>query len=221
MEQRIRSYRLCEHAGTTCGHFVYLRSGTRPLVEARGHILRPTSPFRKITFPPCFPFRSCPANLPMKRSADSRNQLATELALKWLNILMMNYIDQFMQHQRLQVSVLNATPAVAYLPLQTLESRQLMYDLLHHAGGAGADVQAYFHRTTASIIHTLLCGFRIRDLDDRALSTVVKLNDEFSDFVQVGAHIVDQFSVLNNLPSSWLHGKPEPRTIIIQSTIYD
>ncbi|KAJ5464568.1 uncharacterized protein N7458_000254 [Penicillium daleae] len=126
--------------------------------------------------------------------------LATELALKGLNILMMNYTDQFRQHQRLQVSVLNATPAAAYLPIQTLESQQLMHDLLDNAGVPGSYVQGHFRRTVASIIHTLLYGFRVKDYDDPVLRSVVKLNDEFSEFIQVGAHIVDQFPVLNNLP---------------------
>ncbi|RAL15145.1 cytochrome P450 [Aspergillus homomorphus CBS 101889] len=127
--------------------------------------------------------------------------LATELALKGLNILMMNYTDQFRHHQRLQVSVLNATPAAAYLSVQTLESQQLLHDLLlGSSGGAGIDVQAPFQRTTASIIHTLLYGFRIRDPNDPVLRSVVKLNEEFSEFIQVGAHIVDQFPVLNHLP---------------------
>lgn len=128
--------------------------------------------------------------------------MATELALKGLNILMMNYTEQFRQHQRLQVSVLNATPAAAYLPLQTLESQQLMHDLLETAGGGvGADVQGPFQRAVASIIHTLLYGFRVKDSNDPVLRSAIKLNDEFSEFVQVGAHIVDQFPVLNHLPS--------------------
>ncbi|KAH8704129.1 putative cytochrome P450 [Talaromyces proteolyticus] len=127
--------------------------------------------------------------------------LATELALKGLSIIMMNYTVQFRQHQRLQFSVLNATPAAAYLPLQTLESQQLMNDLLKSAGGAGVDVRGHFQRAVASIIHTLLYGFRVKNYNDPMLRAVVKLNDEFSEFVQVGAHIVDQFPVLNNLPS--------------------
>ncbi|EED21247.1 cytochrome P450, putative [Talaromyces stipitatus ATCC 10500] len=126
--------------------------------------------------------------------------LATELALKGLNILMMNYTEQFRQHQRLQVSVLNSTSTAAYLPFQTLESQQLMHDLLENAGGAGVDVQGIFQRTTASIIHMLLYGFRIKDSNDPVLRTVIELNDEFSDFIKVGAHIVDQFPILNNLP---------------------
>lgn len=126
--------------------------------------------------------------------------MATELALKGLNILMMNYTEQFRQHQRLQVSVLNANPAAAYLPFQTLESRQLMHDLLTQADGSGANVQGIFQRAVASTIHTLLYGFRVKDSNDPVLRAVVRLNDEFSDFIQVGAHIVDQFPVLNHLP---------------------
>ncbi|CEL10589.1 hypothetical protein ASPCAL13706 [Aspergillus calidoustus] len=128
--------------------------------------------------------------------------LATELALKGLNILMMNYTPQFRQHQRLHASVLNTTPAASYLPLQTLESRQLLHDLLNHASNpAGTDVQKYFQRTIASIIHTLLYGFRIADPEDPMLGELSRFNHEFSKFVQVGAHIVDMFPVLNNLPS--------------------
>lgn len=112
----------------------------------------------------------------------------------------MNYTKQFQQHQRLQVSVLNATPAAAYFPFQALESRQLMHDLLTQAGGSGADVRGIFLRAVASTIHSLLYGFRIRELNDPVLRAVVRLNDEFSDFIQVGAHIVDQFPVLNHLP---------------------
>ncbi|KAK6597503.1 cytochrome p450 [Botrytis cinerea] len=129
--------------------------------------------------------------------------LATELALKGFNLLMMNYTEQFRQHQRLQTSVLNATQVAAYLPFQTLESYQLMHDLLDSAdsaGSVGIDVRRPFHRTTASIIHTLLYGFRIKDHNDPMVQAVVELNNEFSEFTQVGAHIVDRFPVLNNLP---------------------
>jgi cytochrome P450 len=115
---------------------------------------------------------------------------------------MMNYTPQFRQHQRLQASVLNTTPAASYLQLQTLESKQLLLDLANHASNpAGTDVQKYFQRTIASIIHTLLYGFRITDPDDAMLREVGRFNHEFSEFVQVGAHIVDMFPVLNNLPS--------------------
>ncbi|KAJ0419163.1 putative cytochrome P450 [Aspergillus carlsbadensis] len=127
--------------------------------------------------------------------------LANELALKGLNILMMNYTPQFRQHQRLHASVLNTTPAASYLPLQTLESTQLVHDLANNASNpSGTEVQKYFQRAIASIIHTLLYGFRIADPDDAMLDKIAKFNHEFSEFVQVGAHIVDILPVLNNLP---------------------
>lgn len=120
--------------------------------------------------------------------------------MKGLNILLMNYTEQFRRHQKLQVSVLNPTPIAAYIPFQELESRQLLLDLLQNAGKNGSDVHGYFERTVASIIHTLLYGFRIRDAKDPILLATLKLNEEFSDFLQPGAHIVDMFPILNNLP---------------------
>ena len=41
------------------------------------------------------------------------------------------------------------------------------------------------------------------------IGTVIKLNEEFSSFVQVGAHIVDTFPVLNNLPAPLAPWKPK------------
>lgn len=120
--------------------------------------------------------------------------------MKGLNILLMNYTEQFRAHQRLQVSVLNPTPVAAYLPFQGLEAKQLLNDLLEQSGGAGNDVHAVFERTVASIIHTLLYGFRIKDQQDPVLTTALHLNEEFSEFLKVGAHIVDMFPMLNNLP---------------------
>ena len=68
------------------------------------------------------------------------------------------------------------------------------------SGTAATDVQGPIQRTTASIIHTLLYGFRIQDYNDPVHRTVVRPNEEFSELIQVGAHIVDQFPVLNHLP---------------------
>ena len=99
------------------------------------------------------------------------------------------------------MSVLNPTPVAAYIPFQGLEARQLLYDLLQKASDdTGSDVHGYFERTIASIIHTLLYGFRVQDDKDPVLLSALQLNEEFADFLKVGAHIVDTFPVLNNLP---------------------
>lgn len=93
--------------------------------------------------------------------------------------------------------MLNVALAAAYPPFQSLESKQLMYDLLENAGGVGVDVQGPFQRAVASIIHTLLYGFCVKDYNNPVLRAVVRLNDQFSEPVKVGEHIVD---ILNNLP---------------------
>ena len=114
---------------------------------------------------------------------------------------MMNYTEQFRQHQKLQIAVLNQTPVNAYMPIQHLESKQLLFDLMQNAGSSsGIFVRRYIQRSTASLIHCLLYGFRVFDSEDPVLVTASELNDEFSDFIQVGKHIVDTFPVLNNLP---------------------
>jgi hypothetical protein len=91
----------------------------------------------------------------------------------------MNYTKQFRQYQRLQVSVLNTTPAAAYHPIQTLESQQLIHNLLENTGSAESDFQGHIQRTVASIIHTLLYSFYIKDYNNPGLCVVVKFNEEF------------------------------------------
>ena len=112
----------------------------------------------------------------------------------------MNYTEQFRHHQRLQALVLAPSRVVEYFPIQVFESKQLLHDRLLHAGNNGAHVHDCFQRTVASIIHTLLYGFRILENDDPVLDAVIQSNAEFFGFVQVGAHIVDTFPILNNLP---------------------
>ncbi|RYP46631.1 hypothetical protein DL768_007195 [Monosporascus sp. mg162] len=127
--------------------------------------------------------------------------LASELALKGMNVLLMQYDERFRLHQKLENSVLNQRAATAYLPFQEMESKQLLFDLLQNAGGAGTVCHGYFERTTASIIFALFYGFRLKDSKDPTLLKALALNDDFSEFVRVGAHMVDTFPALNNLPS--------------------
>ncbi|KAI1453098.1 putative cytochrome P450 [Annulohypoxylon moriforme] len=127
--------------------------------------------------------------------------LAGELALKGLNTLLMPYDDRFRLHQRLENSVLNQKASSAYLPFQAMESKQMLFDLLMNAGGAGTDCHGYFERTAASTIFALFYGFRVKNAEDPTLQAVLALDEDFSQFVRVGEHIVDTFPVLNNLPS--------------------
>ena len=123
------------------------------------------------------------------------------LALKGKNVLLMSYDDQFRVHQKLENSVLNQRTSNAYRTFQGIESKQLLFDLLQHGGGAGTDCHSYLERTTASIIFALFYAFRLRSADDPSLHAALAINEDFSEFVRVGAHIVDTFPVLNNLPA--------------------
>lgn len=126
--------------------------------------------------------------------------MAGELALKGMNVLLMSYDDRFRVHQKLENSVLNQRASASYVPFQGMESKQLLFDLLNNAGGAGADFHGYVERTSASIIYALFYGFRLKDAQDPTLVSALALNDDFSEFVQVGAYLVDTFPFLNVLP---------------------
>ncbi|KAI8958464.1 putative cytochrome P450 [Daldinia sp. FL1419] len=127
--------------------------------------------------------------------------LGGELALKGLNTLLMSYDERFRQHQKLENSVLNQKAASTYIPFQALESKQLLLDLLQSGGGSGTDCRPHFERTAASTLLALFYGFRLETAEDPALLAEISLTEDFSEFVQAGAHIVDTFPILNNLPS--------------------
>ena len=112
---------------------------------------------------------------PLETVTDCLLQLAAELAHKGLNTLLMPYNDRFRLHQKLENVVLNARAAATYAPFQELESKQLLFDLLHNAGGAGTECHHFFERTTASTIFTLFYGIRIKTLDEPALRVAAAL----------------------------------------------
>ncbi|TPX12161.1 uncharacterized protein E0L32_007047 [Thyridium curvatum] len=126
--------------------------------------------------------------------------VAQELALKNLNVLLMDYHERFRLRQRLENTVLNQGVSAKYRVIQALESKQLLFDLLKNASGKGADVHNYFERSTASTIFALFYGHRIMNAEDPDLLGATHLNDEFSEFVQVGRFLVDTFPALNILP---------------------
>ena len=132
----------------------------------------------------------------------------------------MNYTEQFKRHQRLQTSILNPRPVVSYRHVQELESKQLLFDLLAHAGGAGTNIYKYFDRTTASLIYTLFVGHRIRNGEDPMHVAARRLDEQFFEFAKVGAHIVDLFPVLNNLPDSLAPWKPEAEAFFTQKSTF-
>lgn len=120
--------------------------------------------------------------------------------MKGFNTLLMSYDERFRVHQKLENSVLNQRTSSAYIPFQEMESKQMLFDLLQYAGGVGVDCHPYFERAAASTILALFYGFRLKSAKDPQLTAELTLLDDFSEFVQVGEHIVDTFPILKNLP---------------------
>ncbi|KAI9147097.1 Cytochrome P450 monooxygenase aneD [Paramyrothecium foliicola] len=126
--------------------------------------------------------------------------VAQELALKHMNILLMDYNDRFRLHQRLEGTVLNQTVSAKYRDFQSMESKQLLYDIMQTADGPGSDVRGHIERAIASTVFALFYGFRIQNHLAPELLEVVALDKEFAEFVKVGAFLVDSFPFLNALP---------------------
>jgi cytochrome P450 len=126
--------------------------------------------------------------------------VAQELALKHMNTLLMDYDDRFKLHQKLEGIVLNQNASAKYREFQSLESKQLLFDMLKVGASPGVDIRGVVNRTIASNILALFYGFRLTSPEAPELKDILKIDEEFSEFVQVGAFLVDTFPVLNILP---------------------
>ena len=117
-----------------------------------------------------------------------------------MNTLLMDYHDRFKMHQRLEGMVLNQNASAKYRQFQSIESKQLLFDILKDAGGPASNIRGHIERTVVSTILALFYGFRIEDDKAPELQNALTIDEEFSEFVQVGAFLVDSFPVLNILP---------------------
>ncbi|KAK0744667.1 cytochrome P450 [Apiosordaria backusii] len=125
--------------------------------------------------------------------------VAHELALQGMHMLLRPYDQRFKLHQKLQTPVLSEKAAKAYLPIQDLESKQLLFDLLT-TSTTTINPHDQIERMTASLIYTLFYSHRVRTARDPILLQAHSVNHEFDQLAQVGRYLVDSFPILNNLP---------------------
>lgn len=118
-----------------------------------------------------------------------------------MNTLLMDYDDRLKLHQKLESTVLNQNASAKYRDFQSIESKQLLFDLLKAGDGPGSDVRGHLERVTASNLLALFYGYRIKSEKAPELLEALTIDEEFSEFVQVGAFLVDSFPVLNILPA--------------------
>src|SRR5689334_21298680 len=115
------------------------------------------------------------------------------MAMNGMNMLFRQYNERFKLHQRLEAPILNNRASLNYLPLQELESRQLLHNLLSNTDDSGVDCHAYFETAMASIIYALSYGFRINSTTHPALVAAHDVNNELEQIAQVGRYLVDSF----------------------------
>jgi cytochrome P450 len=104
----------------------------------------------------------------------------------------------------MEAPLLNLRAASSYRPLQEVESRQLLFDVLGEwdaFGETGVDFHHHFERATASTIYFLIYGYRLKTGYEKELMEAQSIQAAAAKTAQVGRYIVEFFPSLNHLPS--------------------
>ena len=132
-----------------------------------------------------------------------RMVMAGELVTKNMHMLIRPYDERYKLHQRMEAPLLNLRSASSYRPLQDIESKQLLFDVLREYdefGEKGVDFHHHFERAMASTIYCLNYGYRLKTGYEKELMDGKRVQAEFARTGQVGAYLVDSFPSLNYLP---------------------
>lgn len=124
-----------------------------------------------------------------------RMVMAGENLTKGMHLLLRPYDERYKLHQRLEAPVLSPRASNTYYPLQDLESRQTMYDLL-----STNDFKKVFQRYAASVVYALAYGVRLHTGDEKMLKDAHRVEDNFVYAARLGTWIVDAVPILNHLP---------------------
>jgi len=133
-----------------------------------------------------------------------RMVMCGELVTKGMHMLMRPYDAAYRLHQRMEAPLLNSGAARRYTPLQDLEARQLLFDILKESdavGDRGLDSSHHIERAMASFIYSLAYGYRLETGREEAFEDAKRVQAEFKKTGIVGAYIVDTLPVLNKLPA--------------------
>lgn len=130
-------------------------------------------------------------------SSRPRMVMAGELTCKGMHIMMRPFDEVFLLHQRIEAPLVSPRASACYRPLQDLESKVLLKNLL-----ATNDYQKQYERFAASIVYALTYGFRIETGDEWQLQIAHEVLKNFTYAGQVGGWIVDALPFLNVLPES-------------------
>ena len=128
-------------------------------------------------------------------STRPRSIVAGECVTKGLGTVFLPYGARWKTHHQIQGEFLNQYMTKQYSVLQDVETRQVVYDLIHTN-----DFDSSFHRMAASLVFALAYGKRFPDGDEDEIREVTDLMKSLIDKMTPGKWMVDVFPVLNHLP---------------------
>ncbi|KAI1622014.1 cytochrome P450 [Exophiala viscosa] len=127
--------------------------------------------------------------------------LASDVASAGRRQLFMPYGPKYRVVRKIAHSLLNISISTSYQPVQDVESKQLMYDLLHDP------IHFYDHnrRYSNSVIMTVAYGHRMADWDNPLTKKIYSVVNNLQVFSAPGAFLVDTFPTLQHFPQ-WMFG---------------
>jgi cytochrome P450 len=122
--------------------------------------------------------------------------LASDIASAGRRQLFMPYGPKYRVVRKISHALLNISKSVSYQPVQDLESKQLLYDLLR------TPERFYDHnrRYSASVIISITYGHRIATWDNPLAKKIYKVVNNMQNYASPGMWMVDTFPSIQYLP---------------------
>ncbi|KAE8395065.1 cytochrome P450 [Aspergillus alliaceus] len=122
--------------------------------------------------------------------------MADDNLMKGMHILLRQYDDRLRLHQRMEAPVLSPRASATYYPIQDLESKQLLYELL-----SSNNFSLHLERYSISLLYSLAYGFRVATGEEQDVEDARRILHNFGYASRVGTWIVDAIPILNMLPA--------------------
>jgi cytochrome P450 len=122
--------------------------------------------------------------------------LAQDVASAGRRQLFMQYGPEWRKIRKASHTLLNATTAIKYQPVQDFESKQLLDDFLN----TPENFYEHNRRYSASVIMRVTYGYRLPSWDDPLVKEIYDVLDNLTEMTAPGAHAVDSFPSFAYLP---------------------
>ncbi|KAH6625117.1 cytochrome P450 [Boeremia exigua] len=122
-----------------------------------------------------------------------------DIASGGLRIVAMKYGALWRKLHKMIHNILNIRAAVAYVPYQDLENKQMLFDLLNTPN----DFEGHLRRYSNSLTTQMVFGFRTTDNNDPKLKQLFDGFQKWGELIQIpSAQLLDLFPILRRLPAS-------------------